>query len=113
MKYSEFLKSKSEIILPTGMRWMPDNAVSLCTWHHMYFTGNPLEFSAWVESHIGTAKTETLRILAARTIKLSKPDLEDIHQNLKAELKRVEMLRADDQTGRIEFFGPYPERMAA
>ena len=96
-----------------GMRWHPLNAVSLCTGHHMYFTANPLEFFEWVEKHIGGENLIRLRHMAAESFKVSQPVLREIHENMKAEWARVQQLRKDGQAGRIEFEGPYPERLAA
>jgi len=90
------------------LRWHPLNAVSLCTGHHAYFTGNPLEFAKWIEGELGKANTNKLRIMAGRTFRVSKPLLDDIHQNLKASLEQMEMERAEGKHGRIEFESPYP-----
>jgi hypothetical protein len=90
-----------------GLRWHPINAISLCTGHHMNFTGNPLEFSDWVEARYGRETTDKLRIMAQETYKFSKPELEDIYQNLKASWQQMEVQRQDGAQGRIEFESPY------
>jgi len=36
-----------------SVRWSLDNAVSLCAYHHRYFTENPTEFFMWLEKHLG------------------------------------------------------------
>ena len=41
-------------------RWSLDNAVSLCYYHHRYFTENPLEFSYWLFTHLGDGHMERL-----------------------------------------------------
>lgn len=30
-----------------------DNAVSLCAYHHRYFTEHPVEFTRWLEGYLG------------------------------------------------------------
>lgn len=32
------------------VRWDPDNCVCLCAGCHMYYTDNPLEFAAWLQT---------------------------------------------------------------
>lgn len=90
-----------------GLRWHPDNAVALCTGHHMYFTGNPLEFSEWITGHIGKKRAAALRIMAAETFTTSKPILDDIHANLKVELERMTAERMNGKRGRLGFASPY------
>lgn len=90
-----------------GTRWHPSNAFSLCTGHHAYFTGRPLEFTEWVHEKIGREKADEITALSRQTFKTNKPILEDIYKNLKAEWQRMETLRNNGETGRIEFRSPY------
>ena len=41
-------------------RWSLDNAVSLCYYHHRYFTENPLDFISWLASYLGEGHMERL-----------------------------------------------------
>jgi len=41
-------------------RWSFDNAVSLCYYHHRYFTENPLDFSYWLFEYLGEGHMERL-----------------------------------------------------
>jgi hypothetical protein len=68
---------------------------------------NPLEFAAWIDGHIGKENAENLRVMASRISKHSKPELEDIFQNLQASWQQMEAQRRDGVQGRIEFESPY------
>lgn len=92
-----------------GLRYHPDNACAHCYSCHQKLGGNPIDFAAWIDGYLGKARAENLRVMSTRIVKLTKADMEDIHQNLKASLKQMEMLRADGQIGRLEFESPYPE----
>jgi len=37
----------------SSTRWALDNAVSLCYYHHRYFTENPLDFISWLGTYLG------------------------------------------------------------
>lgn len=41
-------------------RWALDNAVSLCYYHHRYFTENPLDFIQWLSAYLGEGHMERL-----------------------------------------------------
>lgn len=43
-----------------SVRWSMDNAVSLCAYHHRYFTENPTEFFLWLEDYLGRGHLEML-----------------------------------------------------
>ena len=42
------------------MSWSLDNAVSLCAYHHQYFSENPTEFFLWLEDYLGRGHLEML-----------------------------------------------------
>ena len=44
-----------------SVRWSMDNAVCLCFYCHLKFTGNPLDFTRWLMEYHGPAKLEILR----------------------------------------------------
>lgn len=87
-------------------RWSPMNAAAHCFSCHQKLGGNPVEFSAWIEKHIGSGALEILRERAHSICKLTKADKEDIYKHLKSEYKRMMALRADGVVGRIEFEDP-------
>lgn len=93
-----------------GLRFHPLNAAAHCTGCHAKLGGNPIDFAAWIEGHIGKAAAGNLRIMSTAITKLSKPAWEDVYKNMKAELVRMRQLRKGGQTGRIEFLNPYPEK---
>ena len=91
-----------------GTRWFPQNATSLCTSCHFFFTGNPIEFAEWVERHLGPALFARLRVLRNEICKLSKSDLAEIETNLADSLARMNAARDSGVCGRIDFESPYP-----
>jgi hypothetical protein len=44
-----------------SVRWSMDNALCLCHYCHKVFTANPLDFSVWLESHLGQGHLDMLR----------------------------------------------------
>ena len=44
-----------------SVRWSLDNAICLCHYCHREYTANPLEFTAWLEKHMGEGHMEMLR----------------------------------------------------
>lgn len=69
-------------------RTMLENAFCLCARCHMHFTEWPLEFSQFVESHIGEQRYDTLKALATRPEKM----------DWLAELERLKALKVDGDT---------------
>lgn len=86
-------------------RWEPANAFAHCFGCHAKFEGNPGLFYRWYVERMGPY-TEQAIVEKGRTItRWRTPDLEAIHRHLKAELKRMKDLRANGETGRIDFAG--------
>ncbi len=86
-----------------SVRWFPDNATAHCYKCHTYYGGHPVEFAEWTEARLGAEKFHLLRRRAHTPLKLSKPDKEDLYQDMKAELERMQSERKSGVTGRIEF----------
>lgn len=84
-------------------RWNPGNAVSLCFLHHQNWTGDPLEFTAWVESRIGPQKLADLRLKAHLTLKVTKQDRAYIAQHYRAAHKAMLEKRKAGHTGYLQF----------
>ncbi len=84
-------------------RFAPENAVTHCAYCHMYLTANPLVFGEWIRAHLGRVATDALRLKAHATLKRSQPDMCDLYERMKSELARMDSLRMDGETGRIEF----------
>ena len=72
-------------------------------------TDRPHEFGRWVDETLGRSVSDRLSELSQPIGKYSKPQLEDIYQNLKASLKQIQMQRADGETGRLDFESPYEQ----
>ena len=84
-------------------RWDSQNAAAHCFACHQYLGENPLLFTDWVKAHLGQTGYELLRLRAGKPRKFSKPELEDMHQEMKAQLAHMEALRSSGEAGRIEF----------
>lgn len=83
-------------------RWHPQNAVALTKASHMHFTGEPFEWADWCVEQWGESFIDELRFVAHKPVKWPKKLREEIYQHYKGELKRIEGLRAEGVTGRIE-----------
>ena len=86
----------------TGLRWHPANALSLCRKDHMFFTEHPFDFADWVRDHVGAERLVELRRVSNETVKWPKWLREEIYRHMKAELRRLESLRADGEMKIIE-----------
>ena len=84
-------------------RFDPTNASTHCTTCHRWLTENPFEFGKWIAEHLGNDGAEALRRKAHSTRKRSQPEMRDLHNEMKSKLKDMEALRANGETGRIEF----------
>jgi len=84
-------------------RLHPLNAAAHCTHCHFHLGGNPIEFSEWIEGHLGKEKADYLRLLANSICKKTKAYKELEYQHLKSELERIRSLRKQGVTGRIDF----------
>lgn len=88
-----------------GTRWHPDNAWSHCYGCHSKFEGDPYKFTHWVAERLGSGRVEILREKAYAVTKLSDKDKKEMAAHFRAELKRLEALRKQGETGRLEFAG--------
>ena len=89
-----------------GTRWHPQNGFAHCHDCHRHLGENPPEFARWAEGRLGKQTFEMLRLLANKPTKFSKFDKEILHKNYLKERKRLRELRAQGDTGRLEFFLP-------
>ena len=85
-----------------ALRWHPQNAVSLVPERHMYYDQNPFKWVAWCKERFGDDLIDELQMVANQSVKWSKPLREDIYQHYRKELSRIEKLRAQGVSGRIE-----------
>ena len=83
-------------------RWHPQNAVTLTRGSHMRFTSDPFLWVDWCNKRFGEELIDELRVAAYQSVRWTKPLREEIYQHYKGELKRIEGLRAEGVTGRIE-----------
>lgn len=68
-------------------RWHKDNAVAHCFGCHQKFSENPLTFCEWMKERLGEERFEALVRFSNKTAKLSKADLKDIQDDLRAQSK--------------------------
>lgn len=86
-------------------RWSlnPRNAVSLCHYHHRYFTERPVDFTRWLEGYLGDDELERLRELVHCGDKLTTADKEDLYQYLRDCYQELAQRRLEGDTGIISF----------
>ena len=83
----------------------PRNAVSLCHYHHRYFTENPLEFNRFLNALLGEEHLAGIRKVVHSNIKLTRADKEDLYQYLKGCEELLKTLRMNGYQGTVD----YPE----
>lgn len=86
-----------------SVRFDPDNAAAHCFSCHQRLGENPVEFARWAECYLGVARLEALRNRSLKLIKRSKPELEDLYQDMKAAYEHMLSRRRAGETGRLEF----------
>lgn len=87
-----------------GLRFDPDNAFSLCTGCHFYLGSHPTEHQKWVEGQIGAGMMEILQERANDTSlgRIARRSAKEIAKHYRNELARLERLRDEGETRRIE-----------
>jgi hypothetical protein len=83
------------------------NAAAHCFTCHQQLGENPVLFTEWIKGHLGPKKHADLMVRANRILKRSKKDKEELYQQMKAELARLEKLRNAGESGRLEFYLDY------
>jgi hypothetical protein len=81
-----------------SVRHDPDNAAAHCFGCHQRLGGDPLDFAAWVEGHLGSERREALDLRARQPLKI-KRHLHDIARHYQAEHARLTGLRAAGNRG--------------
>lgn len=85
-----------------GLRWHPQNALSLCRKDHLFFTEHPFDFADWCRDYLGEDRVCALRRAAQKPYKLIKCDRDSIYRHMQDELVEMNRKRLDGVTGRIE-----------
>ena len=85
------------------LRQHPDNALCLCFSCHLYFTGNPLEFSDFVRNLLGDDRIEILREVGRGITKYNKQFVKDCAKHYREQYKILCEKRSMGEVGRIEF----------
>ena len=71
-------------------RWSMDNAVTLCSYCHRYFTAHPIDFHDFLRSLYGDGHLEILREKANAILKTNKILRKEISDHYRGELKKAE-----------------------
>lgn len=87
------------------VRQDPDNALCLCTSCHMYYSGEPLEFTAFVEQKLGAGRLEILIEKARECIKYNKLFVKDCAKHYREQLKIMQEKRKQGDMGYLDFEG--------
>ena len=87
-------------------RYHPYNAFAHCIGCHRKLEEDPYEFTAHAEIVYGELTIERVARLAAVPLRLNDDMKVELYQHMKSELKRLQALRAQGATGRIEFTLP-------
>ena len=90
-----------------AVRWFPYNAAAHCYSCHTRLGGSPLNFADWIRDYLDNwwpdfPRSELSR-LSNLTVRWRKKDMEELYEEMKSELNRMESIRKHGFTGRIEF----------
>lgn len=86
-----------------SVRWEPDNGIALCTGCHRYVSSYPEVHTRLAEQIFGEKRCGEIRLQANTTRRWKLWEKDELYSKMKSELKRMEALRAQGVTGRIEF----------
>jgi hypothetical protein len=71
----------------SSTRWALDNAVSLCYYHHRYFTENPLDFISWLGTYLGEGHMLRLMEKKNEVYRVRARDRKDIAKHYREQWK--------------------------
>ena len=71
----------------SSTRWALDNAVSLCYYHHRYFTENPLDFISWLGTYLGEGHMLRLMEKKNEVYRVRAKDRKDIAKHYREQWK--------------------------
>ena len=72
-----------------SVRWDGMNAVALCRYHHQQFTANPIEFTRWLEGHLGEAHMEILAEKRQHLLKTTKALRKEISDHYREQFNQM------------------------
>lgn len=73
-----------------AVRWDVMNILCLCFRCHLHFTGNPLEFTAWLERYLGEGHLEILNEKRRRIQKDTKAYRKEVAAHYRQQLRLME-----------------------
>lgn len=72
-----------------SVRWSMDNAITLCRYHHRWFTANPVAFTDWLTKTLGHGHMDLLREKANAILKTNKILRKEISDHYRAEYRKA------------------------
>lgn len=91
-----------------GGRWWPDNCIALCRQQHNYLDKHRALHVDFIRAHIGEERHDALVKRLQSNHPYTTAQKREIHEHYKAELKRLQGLRAQGVEGYIPL-EPYSE----
>ena len=87
-----------------SVRFDPDNAFAHCYGCHQRFGSNPDDFHHWALGCLGDGRIQILRERRedSNLAKDYRKNIKDVSSHFRDEFRRMEGLRAEGETGRIE-----------
>ena len=92
-------------------RWDPRNAAAHCYSCHQHLGGNPLLFAEWIHGYLGPHTTDVVRQNSLLTVKWRKADKDELYEQMKEELARIENCRNKGLTTYLDFDLPKVREM--
>lgn len=87
-------------------RYHPYNAFAHCIGCHRKLEEDPYEFTSHAQLTYGEMTIDRVAHLACVPVRLKPWQMDELYLHMKSELKRIEELRGQGVTGRIEFTLP-------
>ena len=98
-----------------SVRWHPLNAAAHCYSCHTRLGGSPIDFADWIRDYLSRWHSDLCgdRLVSdsRKLVRWRKADLEELYSEMKKELSRMEELRRQGETGRLDFALPKVNKM--
>ena len=90
-----------------AVRCEPENADAHCYYCHSQFEQNPHKHTEWKRARLGPVRYDALIEMSNNIMrgKEAKQNKKEMAKHYKSEFERMQKLRAQGETGRIEFVG--------
>ena len=78
-----------------SVRWDTLNGLCLCSYCHMTFTANPLDFEAWLREYLGQGYLDILNEKRQKLLKTTKAYRQEVAKHYREQIKLMEAGRHD------------------